>query len=58
MSLIMAFAAVLLGSSARACDRTIKADVVALDQPFVWNRLGAAQPQGMSSYDRTNGPGH
>ena len=29
------------------CRQTIKADVVALDQPFMWNRLGAAQPQGM-----------
>src|ERR1051326_6965771 len=27
--------------------RTIKADVVALDQPWLWNRLGAAQPGGM-----------
>ena len=29
------------------CARTITADVVALDQPFFWNRLGAVQPQGM-----------
>ncbi|HLG18011.1 MAG TPA: PKD domain-containing protein [Blastocatellia bacterium] len=29
------------------CNRTITADVVALDQVFFWNRLGAVQPQGM-----------
>jgi len=29
------------------CNRTISADVVALDQVFFWNRLGAVQPQGM-----------
>jgi NADPH-dependent curcumin reductase CurA len=29
------------------CTRTITANVVALDQPFFWNRLGAVQPQGM-----------
>ncbi|HWN43002.1 MAG TPA: hypothetical protein VNW71_12330, partial [Thermoanaerobaculia bacterium] len=29
------------------CSRLIKADVVALDQVFFWNRLGAVQPQGM-----------
>ena len=35
-------------SSAMAqCARTITANVVALDQPFFWNRLGAVQPQGM-----------
>jgi hypothetical protein len=35
-------------SSAMAqCNRTITADVVAFDQAFVWNRLGAVQPQGM-----------
>ena len=32
---------------AQQCARTITADVVALDQPFFWNRLGAVQPQGM-----------
>jgi hypothetical protein len=30
-----------------ACTRVIRADVVALDQVFYWNRLGAVQPQGM-----------
>ncbi|HKI05262.1 MAG TPA: copper oxidase [Thermoanaerobaculia bacterium] len=33
--------------SAQTCARTITADVVALDQVFFWNRLGAVQPQGM-----------
>lgn len=32
---------------AAACNRTISAKVVALDQVFFWNRLGAVQPQGM-----------
>ena len=29
------------------CERTIRAHVVALDQVFFWNRLGAVQPHGM-----------
>jgi hypothetical protein len=29
------------------CERTLTANVVAFDQPFFWNRLGAVQPQGM-----------
>src|SRR5687767_3011582 len=29
------------------CARVIRADVIALDQVFFWNRLGAVQPQGM-----------
>ncbi len=33
--------------SAQTCQRTVIADVVAFDQPFFWNRLGAVQPQGM-----------
>ena len=33
--------------SAQTCARTIIADVVAFDQVFFWNRLGAVQPQGM-----------
>ena len=45
-------AAVLIGfglpgpSSAQSCARTLTADVVAFDQVFFWNRLGAVQPQG------------
>lgn len=34
-------------AAAATCARTITADVVAIDQPFFWNRLGAAQPHGM-----------
>ncbi|HJR08420.1 MAG TPA: hypothetical protein VJ842_14255 [Pyrinomonadaceae bacterium] len=34
-------------SSRSPCLRTIKASVVAFDQVFFWNRLGAVQPQGM-----------
>ncbi len=33
-------------TEALGCIRTITADVVALDQVFFWNRLGAVQPQG------------
>lgn len=29
------------------CLRTVKATVVAIDQPWMWNRLGAAQPGGI-----------
>jgi manganese oxidase len=35
------------GAEAQTCARVITADVVALDQVFFWNRLGAVQPQGM-----------
>jgi hypothetical protein len=34
-------------AQAATCERTLTADVVALDQAFFWNRLGAVQPQGM-----------
>ena len=48
----LAFAAgLLLPAQAKedspVCNRTIKVQVVALDQPWMWNRLGAAQPGGM-----------
>src|SRR5580704_5819756 len=33
--------------SSFVCNRIIKAQVIALDQPWMWNRLGAAQPGGM-----------
>jgi hypothetical protein len=33
--------------SPRVCNRTVKARVIALDQPWMWNRLGAAQPGGI-----------
>jgi hypothetical protein len=29
------------------CERTLKADVVAFDQPYMFNRLGASRPGGM-----------
>ncbi|HEX2645449.1 MAG TPA: copper oxidase [Thermoanaerobaculia bacterium] len=46
---VLALTALLLPATARAqtCARTITADVVAFDQVFFWNRLGAVQPQGM-----------
>jgi hypothetical protein len=34
-------------AGAQTCARTLTANVVALDQVFFWNRLGAVQPQGM-----------
>src|SRR5215212_11203310 len=42
-----AFLATIPGMAEAQCARTIHADVVALDQVFFWNRLGAVQPQGM-----------
>ena len=45
---VIAFTALAQPAPAGAqCLRTIRADVVALDQVFFWNRLGAVQPQGM-----------
>lgn len=32
---------------AQTCNRTVTANVVALDQVFFWNRFGAVEPQGM-----------
>src|SRR5687768_9164032 len=46
----MFFAALLAlpgAATAQTCARTLTADVVAFDQVFFWNRLGAVQPQGM-----------
>jgi hypothetical protein len=37
----------LTAQGSATCSRTISADVVALDQVFFWNRLGAVEPQGM-----------
>ena len=34
-------------SAQATCARTVTADVVAFDQVWFWNRLGAVQPQGM-----------
>ena len=47
VSLALLLAAVLPGIVHAQCARTITADVVAFDQVFFWNRLGAVQPQGM-----------
>ena len=47
ISLALLFAATLPAvAGAQNCARTITADVVAFDQVFFWNRLGAVQPQG------------
>ncbi|HEX7154130.1 MAG TPA: hypothetical protein VF618_21765 [Thermoanaerobaculia bacterium] len=43
----MLFAAGGATNAMGQCSRTLTADVVALDQAFFWNRLGAVQPQGM-----------
>ncbi|HEX6902848.1 MAG TPA: copper oxidase [Thermoanaerobaculia bacterium] len=46
----LAVAAVLglpAGAMGQTCTRTLTAEVVAFDQVFFWNRLGAVQPQGM-----------
>lgn len=40
-------AAAAAQTGAPACARVVRADVVALDQVFYWNRLGAVEPQGM-----------
>ncbi|MEW5745726.1 MAG: copper oxidase [Nitrospirota bacterium] len=49
--LLVATAIALAGApaatAAGVCERTITADVVALDQPFFYNRLGAVNPAGM-----------
>ncbi len=48
LALIGSFGSVATAEeSTFACNRTVKAQVVALDQPWMWNRLGAAQPGGM-----------
>jgi hypothetical protein len=44
--LAAAFLCLPEGSGAQTCARNLTADVVAIDQVFFWNRLGAVQPQG------------
>lgn len=44
---ILALLPLSAAHAAPTCERNISAHVVALDQPFFWNRLGAVQPQGM-----------
>jgi hypothetical protein len=46
-TIAFALSASVAKESPRVCNRTIKARVIALDQPWMWNRLGAAQPGGM-----------
>jgi hypothetical protein len=54
LSLSLAFPTAAI---AQTCTRTITADVVAIDQVWFWNRLGAVQPQGMMfSLRRMVGP--
>jgi hypothetical protein len=45
--LLTAILALPQTARAQTCARTITADVVAFDQVFFWNRLGAFQPQGL-----------
>ncbi len=49
LALALALTSVPAGAthSGASCNRTITADVVAFDQVFFWNRLGAVQPHGM-----------
>src|ERR1700730_17006138 len=48
LALIGSFGSVATAEeSSFACNRTVNAQVIALDQPWMWNRLGAAQPGGM-----------
>ncbi len=46
-SLALALLLAVPGSAEAQCARSIKASVVALDQVYFWNRLGAVQPHGM-----------
>ena len=46
LALVLA-AAATTPASAQTCERMLTASVVALDQPYFWNRLGAVQPHGM-----------
>jgi hypothetical protein len=45
--LCLAIAFPISAADSNGCERTIWANVVALDQPFLVNRLGAAMPEGM-----------
>lgn len=44
---LLSFLSLSQSLQAQSCARTITAEVVAFDQVFFWNRLGAVQPQGM-----------
>src|SRR6266853_3620620 len=39
--------ALLTALAGQTCDSTVVAQVAAIDQPFMFNRLGSAMPQGM-----------
>jgi hypothetical protein len=47
ISFLIAFTAVAQAQQTCAPSNTVTAEVVALDQPFMFNRLGSAYPQGM-----------
>ena len=59
---LLAVALAYAGSARANCKNTVSADVVALDQVFYYNRLGAMNPAGMiyalkaDVVDRTGGP--
>ena len=44
---LLALALAYAGSAQANCNNTVSADVVALDQVFYYNRLGAMNPSGM-----------
>src|SRR3954465_355232 len=46
-SLLLVLATTAAAQAPPGCSRVLHADVVAFDQVFFWNRLGATQPQGM-----------
>ena len=47
LAVVLLAAPELAAAQERICTQRIQADVVAIDQVFFWNRLGAVQPQGM-----------
>ena len=47
LGLVVALAAVAMGADSPRSNRTIVAEVVALDHSYFLNRLGASQPGGM-----------
>src|SRR4051812_38376825 len=47
LALGLSLCASTASNAAATCTSTITADVVALDQPFFWNRMGTVEPQGM-----------
>src|SRR5437867_1065696 len=43
---MLLLAALSTAARAQSCQQKVTAEVVALEQPFMFNRLGSAQPQG------------